>query len=258
MPLQSAILERLTHKYPSMISQGSTAVRLSVRDGRQSRSLNSVMARFVEIPIKSSSARQTARCQRGLPSRFMSTFMDTIVPPPIISPSSSREPTPMSPHSVSTFRDKNKIREGTQPNARQLPISSQQVNMIFLQDRTDKLPLVITPKSDTSLSFLQSWMKDNSAFIDEQLRKYGAILVRGFDLDTASDLEKALKCIQDSSLNDVYRGTSPRIRIDGTKYIFSAGKYLFHCQCPIQTLQLKVNLNLTFISFKRKYPCTFL
>ena len=85
------------------------------------------------------------------------------------------------------------------------------------------LPLVISPRWDASLTFLIDWCKANRGWLDDMVLRYGAILVRGFEIDTAADLEQAIQAYQ-PVLNNTYRGTSPRVLISGTKYVFSAGK----------------------------------
>ena len=97
------------------------------------------------------------------------------------------------------------------------------VNIAKLEPRSGKEPLVITPRWDCSSSFLVKWCQANRTFLDNMLIEHGAILVRGFDIDSAHDMELAVKAYQ-PSLNDTYRGTSPRKHIDGTDFFFSAAE----------------------------------
>jgi hypothetical protein len=85
------------------------------------------------------------------------------------------------------------------------------------------LPLVITPRSDSSLDFLSSWLEINRSFVNDMLTKYGAVLVRGFNIDSSSDFEKATLSLQ-PNLNNCYRGTSPRNLQKGTSFVFSAAE----------------------------------
>jgi hypothetical protein len=55
------------------------------------------------------------------------------------------------------------------------------------------------------------------------LLKYGAVLVRGFDISSASDFEHAALSFQ-PGLSNCYRGTSPRKLQDGTTYVFSSAE----------------------------------
>lgn len=83
------------------------------------------------------------------------------------------------------------------------------------------LPLMVTPNGETSVDFISSWMKSNKTWLDDMMVKYGAVMFRGFDIDNAIDFEKTILAYE-GTLNDTYRGTSPRNLIPGTKYVFSA------------------------------------
>lgn len=85
-----------------------------------------------------------------------------------------------------------------------------------------RLPLVITPRWDDSVAFLKAWNVANRGWIDQALLEHGAILIRGFAIDTAAELEGVIQAFQ-PNLHNTYRGTSPRQLIDGTQYVFSAG-----------------------------------
>ena len=75
-----------------------------------------------------------------------------------------------------------------------------------------------------SNEFWNKWAVLNRAWIDQALLDYGAILVRGFAITDAAKMEAAIMAYQ-PTLNNTYRGTSPRILIDNTKHVFSAGKF---------------------------------
>ena len=97
-----------------------------------------------------------------------------------------------------------------------------QVNVSFLDiERSTSLPLVISPRWNDSLDFLTAWLESNRAWVDEKLLQYGAVLIRGFQVHTPTDFEKATLALQ-PDLCDSYRGTSPRTLVKGTKYAFSA------------------------------------
>jgi hypothetical protein len=66
-------------------------------------------------------------------------------------------------------------------------------------------------------------LENNRAFLDDMLLKYGAILVRGFFISSASDFEHAALSFQ-PGLSNCYRGTSPRKLQDGTTYVFSSAE----------------------------------
>lgn len=58
---------------------------------------------------------------------------------------------------------------------------------------TKALPLLITPRWDSSNEFLMEWSRVNRQWLDERLIEYGAILVRGFALDTPADMQQAIQ-----------------------------------------------------------------
>lgn len=102
------------------------------------------------------------------------------------------------------------------------------VNVSFLSspcnDETAKrLPLVVTPRWETSASFLREWLKTNRAFMDKMMTDYGAVLIRGFDITTCAEVEQAVLSFE-PGLCDIYRGTSPRKLEEGTTYVFSAAE----------------------------------
>ena len=83
------------------------------------------------------------------------------------------------------------------------------------------IPLIISPRWDDSLSFLCIWLVKNRAWVDEQILVYGAVLLRGFQVDSPVHFERATLALQ-PNLCDAYRGTSPRTLQPNTKYAFSA------------------------------------
>ncbi|GKY91024.1 hypothetical protein MPSEU_000075200 [Mayamaea pseudoterrestris] len=99
------------------------------------------------------------------------------------------------------------------------------VNISFLTNPGDKktLPLVITPRWNDSLQFWIDWATNNRPWLNEKLLQYGAILVRGFQVNSAEDMEAAIQAYQ-PRLNNTYRGTSPRNLLGSTEYIFSAAE----------------------------------
>lgn len=73
------------------------------------------------------------------------------------------------------------------------------------------------------MTFLCTWLETNCSFVDEMMLKdvYGAVLIRGFQISSSSELERPVLSFQ-PGLSNSYRGTSPRKLEDGTTYVFSA------------------------------------
>eukprot|EP00980_Cylindrotheca_fusiformis_P003742 scaffold831_cov109-Cylindrotheca_fusiformis.AAC.4 len=95
-----------------------------------------------------------------------------------------------------------------------------EVNISFL-DKNKTAPLIISPRWNDTLEFICVWLETNRSWVENQILRYGAVLVRGFQVDSASDFERATLSLQ-PALSDTYRGTSPRSLKDPTKYAFSA------------------------------------
>jgi len=79
-----------------------------------------------------------------------------------------------------------------------------QVNVSFLQGPSS--PLVITPRWNDSLEFITKWLELNRSWVEDQMLAYGAVFVRGFQIDNAPDFERAVNALQ-PDLCDAYRGT---------------------------------------------------
>jgi alpha-ketoglutarate-dependent taurine dioxygenase len=85
----------------------------------------------------------------------------------------------------------------------------------------NKTPLLISPDGDTGKSVLINWIKENIIMLEEKLTESGAVLFRGFDIQTPLDFEDIAKTI-DNDLKDDYLGTSPRDK--KTDFVFSASE----------------------------------
>lgn len=84
-----------------------------------------------------------------------------------------------------------------------------------------KLPLLIKAEKDIGKAFLQTFIESNHAQLRQTLNQDGAILFRGFNIESAQDFEDVARLI-DPNLKNNYLGTSPRNSI--TKYVFSASE----------------------------------
>ena len=93
--------------------------------------------------------------------------------------------------------------------------------IISFLDPRRMLPLVVSPRWDDSLIFICQWLEINRSWVEEQILKYGAVLLRGFQVTSPLDFENATLALQ-PNLCDEYRGTSPRTLREGTKFAFNA------------------------------------
>lgn len=95
------------------------------------------------------------------------------------------------------------------------------INVSFLDKSKKTLPLIITPRFDDTHEFICKWLEQNNSWVRDQMVLYGAVIIRGFKIESAPEFEKTTLAL-DPNLCDKYRGTSPRSLSDGTKYAFSA------------------------------------
>ncbi|CAJ1966367.1 unnamed protein product [Cylindrotheca closterium] len=102
-----------------------------------------------------------------------------------------------------------------------LPSSATSDNSVYV------MPLVISPKNYTKNFCLRGFIKNNRDWIDQQVSEYGAVLFRGFDINSAAEVEQEVKALEPDLSND-YRGTSPRNAVDGSTYVFSAAEVPSH------------------------------
>lgn len=80
------------------------------------------------------------------------------------------------------------------------------------------LPLIIRPATEhVSQAELRKWLRTNRDFIERQLVKYGALLFRGFPVNTVDDFEQFTLAISDKLLEYRER-SSPRSQVGENVY----------------------------------------
>jgi alpha-ketoglutarate-dependent taurine dioxygenase len=90
-----------------------------------------------------------------------------------------------------------------------------------LDAHPDRLPLVISARDDADVDRLCAWLRSNEQWVGEELRRWGAILLRGFAVRDAAGFEKVARSIDDDLKNE-YLGTSPRNAL--TSHVFTASE----------------------------------
>jgi hypothetical protein len=87
-----------------------------------------------------------------------------------------------------------------------------------------QLPLVIEPNGNgKSKADLANYIAGNKQEFDEAFYKNGAVLFRGFELNTPKDFE-AIAMQIDNRMESGYYGTSPRNPVAGTKFVYTASE----------------------------------
>lgn len=83
-----------------------------------------------------------------------------------------------------------------------------------------EMPLVFEAKEHKDLKFLQGFLKDNSESLMEDVGKYGALLFRGFDIQSDKDFENAILSINGlNGISEAFMSEHGRDRVDGLKYV---------------------------------------
>src|ERR671933_1180179 len=87
-------------------------------------------------------------------------------------------------------------------------------------DSNQNLPLLVEPDTEresSNLDNLLSWYRDNSELLANKLLKHGAILFRGFGVNTISAFEKFVTSVS-GNLMDYVDGNSPRTKVANSIY----------------------------------------
>jgi len=88
-----------------------------------------------------------------------------------------------------------------------------------------ELPLLLTPggadEAARSVDGLCQWLKDEAERVQGWLAEHGAILFRGFAVESPEDFEKLARAV-DPELKNEYLGTSPRDAL--TDHVFNASE----------------------------------
>jgi alpha-ketoglutarate-dependent taurine dioxygenase len=99
------------------------------------------------------------------------------------------------------------------------------MNLTYFSEQS-KLPLLVTPGEEgNSKQELINWISSHKKEVEDKLTESGAVLFRGFDIQTPQDFEDVAKSI-DNDLKDDYLGTSPRDKKSG--FVFSASELPGH------------------------------
>ncbi|MBL7663694.1 MAG: TauD/TfdA family dioxygenase [Bacteriovoracaceae bacterium] len=108
-------------------------------------------------------------------------------------------------------------------------------------------PYIITPSSEISADQLAEYLKNHEAEVQTLLQKEGAILFRGFKIETPKEFQTLAKVYSPNLAADYY-GTSPRTKIEEADEVFTASEIpaffpmLQHCEMSF----LKNNPNLIY------------
>lgn len=93
----------------------------------------------------------------------------------------------------------------------------------FIASKEKTLPLVIEPASAefATPEFLQTFLAEHSSDIQQHIASYGAVLLRGFQVDTTKLFEQTVLSIQGmQGMSHLFMSEPGRERVDGLDYVF--------------------------------------
>lgn len=83
-----------------------------------------------------------------------------------------------------------------------------------------EMPLVIEAKASTSSEFLQKFLATNAIKLMEDLAQYGALLFRGFDINSDEQFEQSMLSIPDfRGISEAFMSENGRTHVDGLNYV---------------------------------------
>lgn len=90
----------------------------------------------------------------------------------------------------------------------------------LMASEENEMPLVIEAKEEKDLNFLQQFLASNSQKIIEDIATYGAVLLRGFDVNSDSDFENTVLKIQGfKGISEAFMSEEGRIHAGDLKYV---------------------------------------
>jgi len=95
-----------------------------------------------------------------------------------------------------------------------------------------ELPLLVEPDSGEEAGFdaLLGWVKDARSWIEAQLLRHGALLLRGFAVHTPAEFERLCRAVAPQLLNYA-GGDSPRTAV--TEKVYTSTEYPAHLEIPL-------------------------
>lgn len=83
-----------------------------------------------------------------------------------------------------------------------------------------EMPLVLEAKEHRDTKYLQDFLKANSEKLMEDVAKYGALLFRGFDIQSDADFEKTILSINGlRGISEAFMSEHGRERVDNLQYV---------------------------------------
>ena len=106
------------------------------------------------------------------------------------------------------------------PNYDEVTTRFLRVDERLIVSEETEMPLVIEPKGASDVAFLQTFLASNSTQILADIAKYGAVLLRGFDITSEEAFENTLLSIQGfRGISDAFMSEEGRDHVGNLKYV---------------------------------------
>ncbi|MFZ4077242.1 MAG: TauD/TfdA family dioxygenase [Legionellaceae bacterium] len=90
---------------------------------------------------------------------------------------------------------------------------------LIISEETE-MPLVIEPKEDSSLVFLNKFLSDHAQALHKDLAKYGAILLRGFDITSEKDFQTSVLSLEGmTGISEAFMSEEGRVPVGDLSYV---------------------------------------
>lgn len=84
----------------------------------------------------------------------------------------------------------------------------------------NEMPLVIEANGSSDFSFLQQFLASNSHHILDDIARYGAVLLRGFNIETDKQFEQIILSIPEfRGISEAFMSENGRVHVDDLKYV---------------------------------------
>ena len=131
---------------------------------------------------------------------------------------------------------------------------SSNIRLRFLRDEEKsiitcekELPLVIEPVKEKSFTALAELVRENSDWFNRQQDNYGALLFRGFEVETGAQFESILELLNVKLASNYYFGSAIRERI--TDKVFTSSEAPGNTIIPPHNELNMVSLRPNFLAF---------
>lgn len=90
----------------------------------------------------------------------------------------------------------------------------------FMMSQEMQMPLVIEAQKQKSAAFLQGFVQKNSSLLLEDMARYGAVLLRGFDISTDQQFEQTILSVpQFHPISEAFMAEPGRVPVGDLRYV---------------------------------------